>query len=273
MTITPIIKIDSFYFKREDLNKTGSAKDRAIIKQIKEIKKRKLDQAVISSTGNAALSAAYFCQENNIKLTIFLSPKVNLKKLKLLKKYSHKIEISKKPISGAIKFSKNNPAYLLRQSTDPVALIGYQQIATEIKQQLPQITSLFVPVGSGTTLLGVSQQLPDNIKIFAVQSAANCPLAKKFDSNYRSEKQLLTDALSAKFLPQKNKVIKTIKNRNSSAFVIQNQNIIETDTFLKKNKIKTSLEGALALAGLFKAQKNNVEIGDYPLILLTGAKR
>lgn len=273
MIITPIIKIDNFYFKREDFNKTRSAKDRAIKEQIKKIKKLNIKKAVISSTGNAAISAAHFCKENNINLTIFLSSKVNPNKLKLIKKYGHRVETSLKPISDAIKFSKNNSAYLLRQSTDQNALVGYQEIAREIIKELPQITSIFIPVGSGTTLLGISQKLPKNVKIYAVQSASNCPLAKKFDSDYQPETELITDALSAKFLPQKNKIITTIKDHQGSAFVIQNQEILKANNFLKENKIETSLEGALALAGLFKAQKNKVKIGDYPLILLTGAKR
>lgn len=274
MIPTPIIKIDNLYFKREDLiNPTASAKDRAIQQQIKQIKKLGLKQAVISSTGNAALSAAYFCQKNKIDLTIFLSSKINPKKLNLIKKYSDNIKFSLKAISDSIKFSKKNSAYLLRQSTDPAALVGYQQIGQEIKEQLPQITSIFIPVGSGTTLLGSTNPLLKKTKIFAVQSATNCPISSKFDSSFNPEDKLLTDALSVKYLPQKNEVIDMIKKSKGSAFVIQNSAIISANKFLQKNKIITSLEGALALAGLFKAKKNNIEIGDYPLILLTGAKR
>jgi len=273
MTMTPIIKIDNFYLKREDLNQTGSAKDRAIQEQIKEIKKRELSHAVLSSTGNAAISAAHFCQKNNIKLTVFLSPKVDPNKVKILQQYSCQIEYSQKAISDAIKYAQEKSAYLLRQSTDPQALVGYQQIAQEIKKQLPQTTSIFIPVGSGTTLLGISQQLPKNIKIFAVQSASNCPLAKRIDSNYQPEDKLITDALSAKYLPKKEEIIKVIKDSQGSALVVQNKNIIKANKNLEKNNIQTSMEGALALAGLNKAIKNNIEIGDCPLILLTGAKR
>jgi len=87
MSKTPLVKIDNLYLKREDLNLTGSAKDRAIVFQIENLKKQGFNQAVISSTGNAAISAAYFCQKANIKLTVFLSPDVNLHKLEIIKKY------------------------------------------------------------------------------------------------------------------------------------------------------------------------------------------
>jgi len=166
MANTPLIKLENIYFKREDLNFTGSAKDRSLVFQIANLKKQGYESAVISSTGNAAISAAYFCHLNQIELTVFLSPKVNQNKLDLIKKNNCQIIISDKPISDAIKYSKKTNSYLLRQSTDPSALIGYQEIGKELTKELPEITSIFVPVGSGTTLLGISKALnPSNINL------------------------------------------------------------------------------------------------------------
>lgn len=273
MSKTPLVKIDNLYLKREDLNLTGSAKDRAIIFQVENLKKQGFNQAVISSTGNAAISAAYFCQKEKINLTIFLSPEVNLHKLEIIKKYSPEIIFSKTAISDAIKFSKTNQAYLLRQSTDLTALDGYQQIGKEMLDQLPQITSIFVPVGSGTTLLGISQSLPSSVKIFAAQPAANCPISKFFDSKFTPESENITDAITVKAVPLKDDIIKTIKNSQGNAFTLQNQEIIDASNELKLNKIETSLEGALALAAFYKAKNQKIDFGNYPVIILTGCQR
>lgn len=273
MTNTPLVKLENIYLKREDQNPTGSAKDRAIPLQIEKLKRLGFKHAVISSTGNAAISAANFCYENKIDLAIFLSPKISPTKLSLLKKYNSEVIISNKPISDAIKFSKAHQSYLLRQSTDPIALVGYQQISQELIGQLPQTTSIFIPIGSGTTLLGISQKLPPSVKVFGVQSVANCPVTKLFDNSFNPETRLITDALSAKFIPQKNQIINAIKQSNGSAFTIQNEAIISADTYLKNQGIETSLEGSLAFAGYQKAIKNNFDIGEFPVILLTGAKR
>lgn len=273
MTNTPLVKIDNFYLKREDQNITGSAKDRALPFQIENLKKLGFDSAVISSTGNAAISAAHFCHENNINLTIFLSSTVSHSKLALLKQYNHEIIFSPQPISDAIKFSKANNVYLLRQSTDPSALEGYNQIGQDLITQLPQTTSIFIPIGSGTTLLGISQKLPKNIKIFGAQSSANPTISKLFDSQFTPENRLITDALSVKFLPQKNKIIDVIKNSQGNCFTIQNEAIVYASSYLETKGIITSLEGALSFAAYQKAIKNNFEVGEYPVILLTGAKR
>ena len=273
MTNTPLIKLDNFYLKREDKNITGSAKDRALPLQIDNLKKKDFTKAVISSTGNAAISAAYFCQQNKIELTIFLSSKVSPQKLILLKQFSSEIILSPKPISDAIKFSKQNKIFLLRQSTDPVSLIGYQQITVEILDQLPQLTSIFVPIGSGTTLIGISKKMPKNIPLFGAQSAANCSIGKFFDQDYLPENRLITDALSVKYLPQKKLLIDTINKSNGFVFTLQNEAIILANHYLESKGITTSLEGALAFAAYQKALKNNYLVGDYPVILLTGTKR
>ena len=265
--MTPLVKIDNLYFKREDLNPTGSAKDRALPLQIQNLINNNYQSAVISSTGNAALSASYYCRQANIPLTIFVSPKINQKKLSLIT--GHVIK-TLRPISDAIKYAKLNHSYFLRQSTDPCAQTGYSEITTELMSQLPQITSIFIPVGSGTTLMGISKKLPSNVKIFAVQPASNPTVCSVFNSTYTPETETITDALSVKYLPLKNQIIKIIKKHGGTGLVVQNQEAINCLDTIKQ--FSASPESALSLAA-FHQIKNTVKVGDYPVILLTGTSR
>jgi len=265
--MTPLIKIDNIYFKREDLNPTGSAKDRALPLQIQNLINSGLNSAVISSTGNAAISASYYCQQAGIPLTIFVSRNINPHKLSLIN--GHIIK-SPKPISDAIKFSKANNSYLLRQSTDPIAQRGYGQIATELLEQLPAITSIFIPVGSGTTLLGIAKILPDSVKVFAAQPASNPTICSVFNPGFTLETETITDALSVKYLPLKKDIINTIKKHQGSGIIVKNSEAIKCLDFVKQFNV--SPESALTLAAFFQA-KNNFEVGDYPVILLTGTQR
>lgn len=263
--MTPLTKFDNLYFKREDQNPTGSAKDRALPFQIQNLIKSGFSSAVISSTGNAAISASFYCQQANIPLTVFVSPKINPNKLSLIK---GNIIKSDKAISDAIKFSKANHAYLLRQSTDPTAQIGYSQIAKEVIEQLPQVTSVFIPVGSGTTLLGIAKSLPDNVKIFAVQPASNPTICSVFTRSFTPEPTTLTDALSVKYLPLKNEIISQIKKHSSTGLVVTNQEIIDFQKIT--NQFSVSAESALALAAYYQVKD---QAGDYPVILFTGTQR
>ncbi len=272
--MTPIIKVNDFYIKREDQNPTGSAKDRATKVQINHLIKNKYHSAVIPSTGNAAISAAHFCHQNNIPLHVFISPNINQQKLKLLQLLPQTtLHTTQKPISQAIKFSKTNSSYLLRQSTDPLAIKAYSQIGLEILKQLPRVSSIFIPVGSGATFLGIRQVVSSNIQIFAVQSAANPTIAKYFDQNYKTESQNPTDALTVKTLPLRQQLISSLKQTNSLALAIQNNDILLAQKDLSSQQIITSNEGALALAGFYKAKKMSLKIGPNPLIILTGTLR
>jgi threonine synthase len=268
--MTPLVKFDKVFLKREDQNATGSAKDRAIKLQVENLVKLQYPSAVISSTGNAAISAEYYCRQQNIPLSIFVSPDIIPQKLALLPQKN--IVQTSQPISSAFKYSRSNQSYLLRQSTDPVALTGYRLIGDEIQLQLPKITSIFIPVGSGTTLLGISQSLPPSVKIFAVQPASHCPIAAAFDSNFTPETVTITDSLKAISLPLKRRVISAIKKSGGSGLVVQNSAVIKADNYFRDHGITTSTEGALAYAGWLKAQKDQT-VGNYPVILLTGAKR
>ncbi|MFA5828116.1 MAG: PLP-dependent lyase/thiolase [Candidatus Shapirobacteria bacterium] len=273
MTSTPLIKLENFYLKREDKNQTGSIKDRAISLQIENLVGKGISAAVISSTGNAAISALYYCSKSNIKLTIFLSPKINLSKLSLITEKTKNFIISDRPISGAFKYAKKTNSFLLRQSTDPIAQIGYQSVGLELSKDIPDITSIFMPVGSGTTLLGISKGLPKTVKIFAIQPASHCPISQTFDPQYIKESHTITDALSVKLLPLKSDILKTITESGGGGMVVQNTTVVETQKFLLTNNIFTSPEGALALAGFLKAEKLGIKVGAYPVIILTGEQR
>lgn len=262
--MTELHNIDNFYFKREDQNPTGSAKDRAIPFQIQNLLKQGFTSAVISSTGNAAISASYYCQQNNIPLTVFVSPQIDQVKKSLI---NANVITTSKPISQAIKYSLQNKSYLLRQSTDPSAIDGYSQIGQEILAQLPQVTSIFVPVGSGTTLLGIASALPPAVKIFAVQSAHNPTITSTYDSE-PIETTNLTDALTVKYLPLKQKILSAI----TSGITINNSLLSVSQQWLLDHKIQASNEAGLTLAGAKKA-KTIFDIGSYPVIVITGTKR
>jgi threonine synthase len=267
--MTPLEHFGEVYLKREDQNITGSAKDRAIQLQVNNAVKLGFKSAVISSTGNAAISATYFCRQGGIPLTVFVSPNIAENKLNLI---NGPVTKSLKPISEAFKYSLKNNSYFLRQSTDPLALTGYGQISQELIIQLPKITSIFIPVGSGTTLYGIAGELPPTVKLFAVQPASHNPIASTFNSDYQIETKTITDALSVKLLPLKSAVIDAIHKSGGSGITVQNDSVQEHFQKLNSANILLSPESALAYAGFAKTLNTKLA-GDYPVILCTGAQR
>lgn len=266
--MTPILEFDNVFLKREDTNPTGSAKDRAIPLQVQNLIHHNFKSAVISSTGNAAISAQYYCLKSGIKLTIFVPPDISPAKLKLLPDAT----IDPQPISAAFRYAKDNHSYNLRQSRDPTALSGYANIGTELLNQLPQATSIFIPVGSGTTLLGISSTLNPKVAIFAVQPASNPTIASHYDSDYIPETASITDSLTARSLPLKNRILKAISASGGGGVVVSDTDAKKYFDLLHSHQIPASAEGALAMAGYYKI-KSNPRVGRYPVILITGIFR
>lgn len=264
---TPIIKIGNIYFKREDQNPSGSVKDRSVIYQLAYAKQKGFKKGVISSSGNSAISLAFWSKKFNIEITAYLSPNTDINKIKQLKSLGAKVIITNKPNSESFKQAKNKNVYNFRQSTDPQAIKGYNELAKEIIRQIGKPEAIFFPVSSGTTLLGTGRNL-DGTKIFLAQSVFHNPLSFIFDQKRNIVTKNLTKALVAKYIPLKREIIELVKNSNGGGYTIENDKIIEAKKWLNEHKIFTSNEGALALAAAREAQKDHkIKTG---LVILTG---
>lgn len=269
---TPLVKIDDIYFKCEYKNPTGSHKDRATFGQIAQLKKNGIKKAVISSSGNAAISAANYCKLESIELTAFVPSNINENKLQILESFGCKVIKTPKPIRDSIKFSKEFNAYNLRQSKDPNAASGYESTAAEIiKVVTPD--AVFIPVSSGTTLVGVAtgfKKKNSPVQIHAVQTDAIHPIAGLFDQNFKetSEKSL-ADAIVAKYTPREAEVVGIIKQSGGSGWVISNSEMKLGRQWLVSHNLDCSYEGAAALAAFWKAKKEGWKL-ENPVCLLTG---
>jgi len=271
---TQEIEIEGIIFKREDENPSGSVKDRGISYQLNWAKKQGIKDLVISSSGNAAISACYFCQKLELNLSVFVSPKINKKKLEIIHNYPFRVFVSPRAKSDSIKFAKKNNFFHLRASTDPRGKAGYQAVAKEIVANQGQVDSIFIPVSSGTILVGIAEgfkaigYLP---QIHAVQTTAVHAIVRNFNQDFVATKTSLASALVAKYTPCKKQAINLIKESGGFGWIISDQEILAADQWLQEKGIITSFEGGAALAAIWKAKKNNWQLGKTAC-LLTGKR-
>jgi threonine synthase len=286
---TPLEFRDAIYFKREDCNLTGSVKDRSIQVQIAMAKNDGFRRFVLSSSGNAAISAAYFCKKQALNLDIFVSPHINPAKLAKIKEAQYEVHITPSPLESSIQFAEENSAFHLRQATSTAAVEGYWALAAELVAQIPKLAKsehqqvgIFLPVSSGTTLVGIYQGLESLIssnqltiipEFHAVQTAAIHPIASVFDQNFKRKSSSLADAIVPPIdPPRKDEVVSILNQTEGYGWVISDSEIRLADQWLGEHQITTSYEGALALAGYFKFQKETGRRYDMPIIFLTGTK-
>lgn len=270
---TPLVEREGIYFKCEFKNPTGSHKDRGFASQISKLKDKGIKKGVLSSSGNAAISAANYCRLAGIELTVFVSPNINENKLKMLQKLDCKIKKSARPVSDCVKYAKANGAYNLRQSQDPAALIGYRAIAAEIINTGILPDAIFIPVSSGTCLAGIASGFENSgklVSIHAVQTDTVHPIAAIFDKDFKkTDKKSLADAIVAKFTPRQEEIIEVIKKTNGFGWIIENSEMEKGRKWLLSHGLDCSYEGAAALVALWKAKNKGCNF-QSPVCILTG---
>lgn len=277
---TPLEEKRGFLFKREDLNPSGSVKDRAILKQVLTYLAEGKKRFAISTSGNAGISLSFWAKKFKFEAVVFVSPRIAPSKLEELKRLKAKLVVTPKPISGGWRFCCKNGFVWLRQSADPAALEGFADIGKELKKQLAtkRCDCLFVPLSSGTTFLGIhrglSPFLRKKIRFFFVQSGFYAPLASFFDQDFYPEGENLTDALVAKIIPQKKRIIQITQKTLGKGVVVQNDQIRKANRYLESLGVKASSEAGAVLAAYWKClRKRIISSSTRPLFLITSKKR
>ncbi len=272
------------YFKREDLHPLGSHKGRSLPLMVDAYLKQGWLSFVISSSGNAALAAGLYIKKynqkhkNKITLAIFVGNKIDPIKMRLLKKVESKnITITKttNPKQSAFQIDKSGKAKLLRQSTDELALVGYEQLAKELVK-VKNLSAIFIPTSSGTTAQGLHlafKKLKLNPQIHIVQTTACNPIATNFKSpcHHIETKKSIAGAIVDNVAHRKESVILSINNSHGYGWITEDASILNIQKIvLKTEKIKLSPNSALSVAGLKQAINANWKFNGPIVCLITG---
>ncbi len=291
------LNLEKLYLKREDMNPTGSFKDRSLAYQMSYYYQQRKKEFVISSSGNAAISAARYSLLFQCLIHIFVSKNIPLEKLKRLLEtcnidefdrsllLSDKKEsiikdhfclyFSKRPKSDSIKFkNKNKDAVYLRGSRNDTAITGFTTLSYELNNQAGDADSIFIPCSSGTSSIGIFEGYNDlklqSPSIHIVQTAKIYPIAGNFDKNFNKAPKSTASAISDRVSHRKEQVIKIVKETNGFGWVMDDSKIgIAQDILKSFCQINASSDAALSLAALQKALKSGYNI-KRPILILSG---
>ncbi|MBI5416395.1 pyridoxal-phosphate dependent enzyme [Candidatus Poribacteria bacterium] len=270
------IGLERLWVKRDDLNPTGSHKDRSLAFQISKYFMEGHNNLLISSSGNAAISAAAYCCLANIRLFAFISPETNRNKIALMKKFGADIIVTSKPINLANYISRVFDIVNLRPSINDVALEGYKSIAFELVEKGIFPDAIFFCPTSASTLVGVGRAYNfleekyeiKSPQIHAVQYGDVTSLAEKFIDTTPEIQSPQVHRLGIKHTPREKEALNIINKTNGSGWVVNHDEINQAGILLNKSGITTSMEGTATVAGLLKAVKSHKF--KQPLCLFTG---
>lgn len=176
--------------KREDLNPTGSHKDRAAAYQLALAAERGERGVVISSSGNAAIATSRYAELYGIPAIVTLHPDIDPHKLAAIDGATTTIISTVRAINTAKRIAREYSIPNLRPSTSDDAVQAYQSLGEELVTAAGEIDDIVVFGTSGATALAIAQQVALHKSLAAVQfvqGSGNAAIAEQLGAEAVNE--------------------------------------------------------------------------------------
>ena len=204
--MTPLVRARSLaradgeaWFKVETGLPTGSFKPRgALFGLATAMKRENVAEVTGCSTGNHGAAVAFAAKTLGVPATIFLPENPNPVKRKKIEDLGARVVMTgstdlAEASRRASEYSARPGVYFLNDATDPVLPAGPGTIGLEIIDQLPDVASIYVPMGDTALIRGVGaavKQLKPSVRIIGVQAER----APSYVLSWRANKPVPTDS-------------------------------------------------------------------------------
>ncbi|WP_297418204.1 pyridoxal-phosphate dependent enzyme [Thermococcus sp.] len=161
ITPTTSLQIGSAFglFKLEYLQPSGSFKDRGTFVTVAKLMEGGINEVVIDSSGNAALSMALYSLPAGIRVHAFVSYDAMQEKLSLLQRLGaivHFVDGDRMEVhERAVEFAEREGVTYVSHWFNPYFLEGTKTAAFEAYEQVGVPDYVLAPIGSGTLFLGL----------------------------------------------------------------------------------------------------------------------
>jgi threonine dehydratase len=186
---TPCPKSDHFakqpgcaelYCKLENLQRTGSFKERGALNKVLSLTAEERARGVIAaSAGNHAQAVAYHCGRLGISATIVMPERTPLVKVTSTRSHGATVVLSgtnfDEAYQQALEIQKAENRVFVHPFNDRLIMAGQGTIGLELLEQNPYLEMVVVPIGGGGLISGISvalKELNPRIQVVGVQTAA-----------------------------------------------------------------------------------------------------
>lgn len=166
------------FFKLENLQMTGSFKERGALNKLLSLTAEEARRGVIAaSAGNHGMAVAFHSRRLGIDATIVMPVAAPLIKVTRVRQYGAKEILSgndyDEALAEAWRLSREQNLTFIAAFDDPLVVAGQGTIGLEIHEQNADLDALLVPVGGGGLIGGVAlamKTLSPNTRVIGVQA-------------------------------------------------------------------------------------------------------
>src|SRR3989344_5716829 len=260
--LSKALQVNPLLFKREDLHPYGSHKGRSIPVMIDKYLEEGIKSFAVSSSGNAALAAAFHASKLNskrtdkINLEILVGQRISRKKLAKLEQFRNqyiKVTMHDRPLQTLFNIIKDPQVRGLRQSTDDASLLGYRELAKEL-EEIKNLEAVFIGTSSGTTAQALLQNFTKKVEVHIVQTSSCHTMSDDFIDYEITDEQSIADAIVDQGSIRKNILIPLVKESRGTGWIASNEQIRDAQALVKNHTgLDISTNSALSVAGLMQA--------------------
>lgn len=265
------------YLKLELFQKTGSFKPRAAFNKMLLLDEGQRKRgAVAVSGGNFAQGVAYAGRTLGLETTIFMPSYTPQNYLDATRAYGARVELTpdiQSAFDGAQELQQQGLAFL-HPYDDPEIMAGSGGIGLEILEQVPRVTDVFVSVGGGGLMSGVTMALKSlrpEVRLWSVETVGAETLEKALEAGQpvRLAPTSLAKTLGAPVIAADALAIaqKSIARHT----LVTDEEAYRAQRFLlERAKILTELSASCTLAAAEKLRENFGPESHVVLILCGG---
>ena len=170
---------NSVFFKLENLQMTGSFKERGALNKLLQLSDDERRQGVIcASAGNHAQGVAYHATRLGIRATVVMPLTAPLTKVTATRQYGADVHLHganyDEAYQEALRLGEAEGLTYIHAFNDDAIIAGQGTIGLELIEQLPDMEAVVIPVGGGGLMGGIAIAVKAHnpaIRIIGVQTA------------------------------------------------------------------------------------------------------
>jgi len=178
------------YFKRENLQLTGSFKLRGAFNRVANLSQDKKDRGVVAaSAGNHAQGVALSASKFDIRAVIVMPESTPLTKVNGVKHLGGEVILHgsnyDEAYAYAIEYANKNSMTFIHPFEDEKVIAGQGTVALDILDEMDDLDAIVIPVGGGGLISGMAsaiKQKNPNIKVIGVGASGAPALKNSFHS-------------------------------------------------------------------------------------------
>jgi len=166
---TPIIQIGNIYAKLETVNPSGSIKDRAALEMVEAAERdgrlKKGYTIVEASSGNTGISLSMIAALKGYRMIVVMPENMSKERMQLMKAFGAELVLTsksgslKEAIAKAEEIGKRPGTFVTRQFSNPDNIRAQEMTGEEILKQAGPVDAVVAGVGTGGTLMGISNAI------------------------------------------------------------------------------------------------------------------